>query len=837
MTTAPTPIVNRYPIEDVLPEVMASLAVHPRLVLEAPAGAGKTTQVPLALLAAPWCNGKVLMLEPRRIAARAAASFMANQLNEPVGTTVGYRIRFERKVSAQTRIEIVTEGILTRLLQNDPGLEGVAAVIFDEFHERHLASDLGLALCLDVQASLRPELRILVMSATLDGERIARFLEAPRLTSSGKSYAVDIRHFTRNSPEAPEFQLKRAIALALSETDGDILCFLPGKAEIDRAARLVGSLGVTVEVLHGELTVTEQAHILRPREARRVVLATNVAESSVTLPGVRAVIDTGLAREPRFDPASGMSRLETVMIAQSSATQRAGRAGRIAAGKCYRLWPESQRLDPATRPELQRLELSAFVLELKVWGSLRLRFVDPPPPGAVAQAHAVLKSLGALDSDDRPSAYGKKLLELGAHPRLANAMLRAPQALQGLACDLAAILDARDPLRGDSSSRDDLRTRIAALHALRRKTLAPGEAARGVLNKIDQAAHQWRRRLGLQSLTDTLPDSHAVGDVLALAYPDRIAKMDAANPRRYQMSNGRGALLLHESTLIGEPWLAIADIRFDERDSLVLRAAPLDPATLKQHCADHFVSERRLRFNSQTAAVETIDIECFGAIVLDERKIPTARNADAADQLLAGIAEMGVSCLPWSEALREWQTRTQCLRAWSPELGLPDLSDQTLTASLAIWLRPSLTDKTRLSELTPTAFSHALHQQLTYQQRKLVDEQAPSEILVPSGIRRKLSYTLGGSPVLAVKLQELFGLADTPRIAQGRIPVTLHLLSPRQTPIQVTQDLRGFWDRTYPEVKRELKGRYPKHPWPDDPWTAVATHRLKPKTNSKARNG
>ncbi|MSR14379.1 MAG: ATP-dependent helicase HrpB [Gammaproteobacteria bacterium] len=826
----------RYPIAEILPEILASLAAHPRLVLEAPPGAGKTTQVPLALLAAPWCKGKLLMLEPRRIAARAAATFMAEQLNEAVGATIGYRIRFERKISAQTRVEIVTEGILTRLLQEDPSLDGVAGVLFDEFHERHLASDLGLALCLEVQASLRPDLRLIVMSATLDGERIARYLDAPRLTSAGKSFPVTVQHLVLKPAETPALQLKRAIALALAETDGDVLCFLPGKAEIDRATRLLGTLDVAVEVLHGELAVAEQARILKTSATRRIVLATNVAESSVTLPGVCAVVDTGLAREPRFDPASGMSRLETVFVAQSSATQRAGRAGRVAAGRCYRLWPESQRLDPATRPELQRLELSALVLELKVWGSEHLRFLDPPPPGALGQAHTLLRMLDALDNEGRPTAHGKRLLELGVHPRLANAMLRAPKPLQGLACDLAALLEARDPLRGPRQRSDDLRLRVTALNRYRRGEPSNSEVARGVLSTIDQTAQHWRRRLGVL-VTDALPDSHAVGDVLALAYPDRIAKKDEANPRRYQLSNGRGATLLHESALVGEPWLVIAEIRYDERDSLVLRAAPCDLAHLRQAFASHFSQARESRFNPDTRSVETNESHRFSAIVLEQRTVATPRNTQTAESLLAGIAQLGLECLPWSDASREWQARVQCLRGWCPELGLPDLNDAALMGSLCTWLRPALEGKARLSELAASEFAHALHGQLDYAQRQGVDEHAPTNLLVPSGQRRKLIYTQGESPVLAVKLQELFGLADTPRIAQGRAPVTLHLLSPRQTPIQVTQDLRGFWDRTYPEVKRELKGRYPKHPWPDDPWTATATHRLKPKANSKARNG
>ncbi len=818
-----------FPIEETLPEILASLAAQPRLVLEAPPGAGKTTQVPLALLRAEWCTGKILMLEPRRIAARAAATFMAQQLGEAVGATVGYQIRFERKISAATRIEIVTEGILTRMLQDDPSLEGISAVIFDEFHERHLASDLGLALCVEVQTSLRPELRVLVMSATLDGERLARFLEAPRVTAEGRSFPVRVQSLPVKPLESPEAHFKRAVRLALTENEGDVLCFLPGKPEIDRAARSLVDLGTEIEALHGEMTVAEQARLLTPGAARRVILATNVAESSVTLAGVRAVVDTGLAREPRFDPASGMSRLETVSIAQSSATQRAGRAGRVAPGTCYRLWPDSQRLDSATRPELHRIELSAFLLELKVWGSETLRFLDAPPAGAMAQALELLQSLDALDTAGRATKRGKALLTLGVHPRLANAMLRAPEKLRGLACDLAALLEARDPLRGEARRSDALRARLTALHTLRTNRLGREQAERGALIKIDQAAQHWRRRLRVLAREETPPTGHEIGHVLALAYPDRIARKDDMNPRRYQLSSGRGAQLLHESELVGEPWLAIAEIRYDERDSLILRAAPLDPAMLEAEFPSHFSGARKLSFKRETLAVETRETRCFAAIVLDERLLPSARDAATADLLLEGIRQLGLSCLPWTEGLREWQARVQSLREWCPELALPDVADSALLATLESWLRPILAGRTRVSEFTAVEFAEALHRQLDYAQGRLLDEQAPLDLLVPSGMRRRLTYAPGHPPVLAVKLQELFGLGDTPCVAKGRVPVVLHLLSPRQTPIQVTQDLRGFWERTYPEVKRELKGRYPKHPWPDDPWTATATHRAKPR--------
>ncbi|MCC6709214.1 MAG: ATP-dependent helicase HrpB [Gammaproteobacteria bacterium] len=817
------------PIDAVLPELLASLAVQPRVVLEAPPGAGKTTRVPLALLKASWCTGKVLMLEPRRIAARAAAGFMAAQLGEAVGETVGYRIRFERKVSARTRVEIVTEGILTRMLQDDPLLDGVSAVVFDEFHERHLASDLGLAMCLEVQAGVRPELRLVVMSATLDGERLASYMDAPRVTSEGRSFPVDVSYLPLQARETPALQFKRAVRQALLETDGDLLCFLPGKAEIERSARLLDDLEAPVDILHGELGMEEQARVLRPSSTRRIVLATNVAESSVTLPGVRAVIDSGLAREPRFDAASGMSRLETVNIAQSSARQRAGRAGRVAAGRCYRLWSPSTVLDNAARPEIQCVELSSLALEMKVWGSNELRFLDAPPAGALAQAHDLLRALDALDDDGRITAHGNALLALGAHPRLANAMLRAPKGWRGLACDVAALIEGRDPMLGEARRNDDLRVRLAALHAQRSGHGAGSDVHRGALATLAQAARQWRARLKIEEGHDATRDLHALGDVLALAYPDRIAHQDDNNPQRYVMANGRGAQLGAQSSLVGEAWLVIAELRFDARDSLIQRAAPCALAFLEQTYPSHFTRQRKRAFNPATRAVEESEETRFAAIVLERRTRPVARDAETAALLAEGVASLGLDGLPWSDALREWQARVVNLRAWCPELALPDVSDAALLASADSWLTPLFDGKARLSDLGSGDLAHALHQQLDYAQRRALDEHAPEQLTVPSGMQRKLDYAIGEPPVLAVKLQEMFGLAETPRIARGRVPVLLHLLSPRQTPLQVTQDLKGFWERTYPEVKKEMKGRYPKHPWPDDPWTATATHRAKPR--------
>ena len=558
----------RFPIDELLPRVLASLAAHPRLVLEAPPGAGKTTQVPPALLDAPWLAGRrILMLEPRRVAARAAAQFMAGQRGERVGETVGYRIRFDNQVSGATRIEVVTEGILTRMIQDDPLLDGVGAIVFDEFHERHLAADLGLALALDVQGSVREDLRIVVMSATLDGARLATFLDAPRLSSAGRAYPVAIAHYPSRRDESLEQQARRAVEHALAAHPGDVLVFLPGQREIARVQlALAHALEPDVEVLplHGELPVEQQSRVLQPADGgrRRVVLATNVAESSVTLPGVRTVIDSGLAREPRYDPNSGFSRLDVVAIAQASADQRAGRAGRVAEGWAYRLWPQSQRLEPQRRPEIAQVELAGLALELAAWGDADLRFVDPPPPGALAAARDLLQRLGALDGR-AITPVGRRMLALGTHPRLA-AMLLAPQdpRERALACDLAALVEARDPLRplpGKPRS-DALAERWQALAAFRAGRV-PADSSRGALAAIEQAAKQWRRRLQLDARPPDTVAAHALGDLLRHAFPDRIAHQHPADPTRYQLANGRSARLFDDSALYGERWLVISELR------------------------------------------------------------------------------------------------------------------------------------------------------------------------------------------------------------------------------------------------------------------------------------
>ncbi|MEO6968281.1 MAG: ATP-dependent helicase HrpB [Rhodanobacteraceae bacterium] len=876
-----------FPITLLLPAIRASLREHSRLVLEAPPGAGKTTQVPVALLDEAWLEGKkILMLEPRRLAARAAAEFMATQRGEPVGQTIGYRIRFESRVSAATRIEVVTEGILPRMLQDDPELPEVGAILFDEFHERHLSGDLGAALALDVQTSLRPDLRLIVMSATLDGMLgaihggRAPWFDAPVIRSEGRAYTVRIEHPTARRGEDDISQLRRAVMQALSETDGDVLVFLPGRREIARAQAVLAVLlpsparrgdggegsvsmprlsdtgpssGATRPLLpkgeghiallplHGELSLAEQHAALAPAETgtRRVILATNVAESSVTLPGIRAVIDTGLAREPRFDPNSGFTRLRTVSISQASADQRAGRAGRVAPGVAYRLWPQSQRLEPARTPEIAQAELSSLALELAAWGSAEgaLHWLDPPPAGALAQARELLQRLGALDDAQRITTLGRKMLQLGAAPRLAAAARRAPDSLHALTADLLALLETRSPLRG--AFNDDLRMQLGALHAWRdggARIAREHGADAGALAAIEQASRGWRKRLDVRSAASGVPDALATGNLLLHAFPDRVAKQDERDPRRYVLANGRGARLHEQSALYGEPWLIAMEVRFDTRNSLILTAAPFDPALLERDYPQRLRHERVVRINEANDAVEALEERRFDAIVLSRRAVPVTAD-DALPAMLAMIRARGIEALSWGETTRRMRGRVAWLRMVMPDSGLPDVSDAMLLASLEQWLGPALCGKRKLDALTSAELSEAFAALLDFRQRKLLDEYAPGALTVPSGMMRRLDYGVVAqddadhadkprpSPVLAVKLQEMFGVADTPRVAAGRVPVTLHLLSPAGRPIQVTQDLRGFWERTYPEVKKELKGRYPRHPWPDNPWSAVPTHR------------
>lgn len=842
------------PIEPTLPAIRAALRDAPALVLQAPPGAGKTTRVPLALLDEPWLkNSTILLLEPRRLAARAAAARMAAQLNEPVGHTVGYRIRFDRQISRQTRIEVLTEGILTRRLQRDPALEGVRLVIFDEFHERSLHADLALTLCLDSQRELRPDLRLLVMSATLDGVAVARLLgDAPIVTSEGRAHPVNRQYLPRDPDGLDLNVVVRAVLNALGRERGDLLVFLPGGGEI---RQVLGRLqaepacaGLTLAPLYGDLPGEAQQRAIRrdPDGRRKIVLATPIAETSLTIEGIGVVVDAGWTRVPRFDPRSGLTRLETMRVSADAAEQRAGRAGRLGPGICYRLWSETtqSRLRPRRIPEILEADLAPLALELAQWGVTEvsaLAWLDPPPSGALAQARELLRELGALDDRDRITSAGQALAELPIHPRLAQLLRRGTAlGLVKLAADLAALLEERDPLRGEHPFGGDFTARLDALRDFRRDGRDGARrwwADPTACVRIEQAARRWRallQRDGSENADECLHpaldprDGATAGLLLAFAYPDRVARRREGAADRYRLANGRGARLATGDPLAGRDWLVAAHLDAGVGEGRIWLAAPVDPTALETHLADRLRTVVEVGWDERQAAVMARQERRLGVLALDSTPLADADPESLCQAMLAGARQLGLDSLPWTRELREWQARVLSLRHWCADEGWPDVSDGWLMEHLDDWLPSWLNGMTRREHLRRLDLSGALYDLLDGRARARLDELAPTHLPVPSGSRIRLRYQPGEPPVLAVKLQELFGLADTPRIASGRIPVTLHLLSPAQRPIQVTQDLRGFWERTYAEVRKELKGRYPKHSWPDDPWSAIPTRRVRP---------
>jgi len=860
------------PIDAVLPELRKALAHHPSAVLQAPPGAGKSTVVPLALLEEPWAADKrLLMLEPRRLAARAVAQRMAQTLGESVGRTVGYRMRMDTRVSRDTRIEVVTEGVLTRMLQNDPALEGVAAVIFDEFHERSLQADLGLALVLDARENLAPELKLLVMSATLDGDAVARLLDdAPVVTSQGRTFPVESRFAGKGAPplpnagqagpgppEIPEKTLAQLVLRALREETGDVLVFLPGAREIRRVQSfLQGAEGVRILPLFGELAPEDQDVALTPDAAgtRKVVLATNIAETSLTIPGVRVVVDSGLVRRSMFDPVTGMSRLETQRISRASADQRQGRAGRTEPGVCYRAWSEGahRSLAPFTRPEIMEADLIPLALELASWGardSGSLHWLDSPPPAMLASARDVLARLGALDADGRITPHGREMAAIGAHPRLAHMLLRArAMGRAPLAADLAALLGERDLLRGGSGARDaDIRTRIDVMRGegsppterLARESPAGTGVDRFGLQRARQLSRDLLRQVEGSSATRRISTSdYGAGDagiLLAFAYPDRIGRRRPGGDGRYTLANGRGAYFAEPQGLAKQDLIVAIDLDDRERDARILIAAPLTRAEIEEHLSERLYRRESVVWSTREQAViarRTLELD---ALVLEEKPLPEIPPEAARAAMLSGIRELGIEALPWTREARDLQARMEFVRALSNPAHPADkpwiaASDSDLAANVEAWLGPWLDGITRKEHLARIPLTDALKSLLSWEQQRELETLAPTHIQVPTGSQIRIDYLDQSAPAISVRLQEVFGLQATPRIGGGRVPVTFKLLSPAQRPVQVTRDLASFWRGSYVEVRKDMRGRYPKHYWPENPLEAQPTRGVRPRS-------
>ncbi len=819
------------PIDSLLPEIRATLAEKTALVIQAPPGAGKTTRVPLALLDAPWLAGrKLIMLEPRRLAARAAAQYMGKLLGERVGESVGYRVRMDTRVGPRTRIEVVTEGVLTRLLQHDPALADYGLVIFDEFHERSLHADLSLALCLEARQALRPDLRLVVMSATLDAPPVARLLgDAPLLTTAGRSFPVTTRYL----PPARlriEMHVANTLRHVLAEEPGSVLAFLPGSGEIRKvAALLTGRMPADVELmpLYGDLPQAAQDAAIVPAEAghRKLVLATSIAETSLTIEGVRVVVDAGLMRVPRFDAVSGMTRLLTVRVSRASADQRRGRAGRLEAGVCYRLWSEGERLEAKSVPEILQADLAPLALELAAWGTREageLAWLDSPPAAVLAQAHELLQRLEALDEQGRITTHGARLLELPLHPRLAHmAVTGAADGHGGLAALLAALLSERDILP-PGASQADIAARLQFFAAAER---ADSRVDPQRLKRVVMAAKDIAHAAGMEFEMRNM-DIHAAGRLLALAYPDRIARRRPGNAPRYLLSGGRGAFLPEANPLGAAEWLAVAELDGNPREARIYLAAAMDEADVRRLFAKQINRHEVVEWDEANGAVAAVTEQRLGALVLECRPVDAPDPSQVAVLLLQAIRRRGLACLPWTPALRNWQARVLFLRRVAGE-NWPAVEDANLLATLETWLAPFLQGLSRLSQLASLPLQHALNRLLDPAQRRRLDELAPTHCVVPTAAHIPIDYTAGDTPVLAVRLQELFGLARTPAIVDGRVTLLLHLLSPAHRPVQVTRDLAGFWRTSYQDVKKDMKGRYPKHFWPDDPMAAAPTRRVK----------
>jgi ATP-dependent helicase HrpB len=817
------------PIDAVLDDISHALAANNAAVLVAPPGAGKTTRVPLALLDAPWLGAKkIIMLEPRRIAARASAEWMAKTLGERVGETVGYRVRFGSKISRSTRIEVVTEGIFSRQILDDPELTGVAAVLFDEFHERSLDADIGLALARDAQVGLREDLRILVMSATIDGARVARLLgEAPVIASEGRAFPVETRYLGRKADAQLERQMADAIAMALRADPGSVLAFLPGAAEIRRTqtflAERIHDASIEIVPLFGALDAGVQDRAIQPapKGHRKVVLATSIAETSLTIEGVRIVVDSGVARVPRYEPDIGLTRLETVRASRAAVDQRRGRAGRTEPGICYRLWdePQTASLPAYTQPEILSADLSSLVLDFAQWGvsdPAQLAFLDSPPAPALKEARGLLRELGALDGDGRITAEGQALRELALPPRLARMIVDSHRLGAGEdAADIAAILTERG-LGGDSVDLDH------RLDQFRRDRSQRAGSAR-------QLAQRWASQVA--SAPSPLAGEGRGGELttgvmLAFAFPDRVARNRGNGS--FVLANGRGASIDPTSALAREPYIAVAELTGTAANGRILLAAPIAQADIELRFADQIEAVDEVTFDRPSMALRGRRKRTLHAITLSEAPFTLTPSAVTARVLADGLVAAGIDRLPWSKPLQQWRGRVMFLRAAEGD-AWPDLSDDALAAQREAWLMPALFDKTSLKEFSSGDLSDALMALLPWDQRARLEREAPTHFEAPTGTQLPIDYEAEQGPTIAVRLQELFGLNSHPSVAKGAVPLVLELLSPAHRPVQVTRDLPGFWRGSYAAVRSDLRGRYPRHPWPEDPASAMPTRRVKPR--------
>jgi ATP-dependent helicase HrpB len=826
---------HKLPIDEILADIHDALSEGSSAVVLATPGAGKTTRIPLYLKDTEWLSGKtIVMLEPRRLAARMAATYMAKSLGEDVGQTVGYRVRHESRISKKTKIEVVTEGILTRRLQKDPDLSGVGLLVFDEFHERSLEADLGLALALDVQSALRPDLKILVMSATLDDKAVAELLGgAPVITCEHRPHDVVTRYAAPHTGTDLVQGMAALIRRALAEEEGSILAFLPGESEIRRTAASLSGDGLPPNVklapLFGALLPAEQQAAIAPPidGMRKVVLATTIAETSLTIEGVRIVVDCGFKRTPLFDSGRGMTRLVTTRVSQAAAEQRRGRAGRLGPGVCYRMWPEPETRGLAAfdSPEMMQTDLAPLTLDLAAWGASdpdHLSWMTPPPAGAFSQATELLRRLNAIDQTGGITREGRRMADFPLHPRLAHMVLRGGGiGIGSLACDLAALLSERDILLG---SRDpDMRSRLEILRGERAE--ARTRVNRNALARVKAAAKQIRGTV--QFTSDAVSLDHA-GKLLALAYPDRVAHQRSAG--RYRLSGGGGAFLDPADPLASHDFLAVAELGSGSGDARIFLAAPLALEDLEDAFTDDITEQDQVGWDKREEAVAAQRQRKLGALVLSERPLRDPDPDLVLSAMQSGIRELGLDVLPWTPALRALQCRVALLRGVFAEDQWPDLSDTALLENLGDWLGPYLSGITRRGHLTRIDLGTAIRALLPWDLSARLDEQAPTHIAVPSGSRIRVDYGTDGDPAVHVKLQEVFGQSDTPTIASGRVPVTLHLLSPARRSVAVTQDLGSFWKSAYPDVRREMRGRYPRHIWPENPMEAAPTRRsVKPR--------